>query len=83
MGGIRCQSWYFVLCLFAGKNEESVSFALVDFYESIGIVPMDWIMINTTADESVNEKLITVEWRDGNKRTPYDTATLFTGTACR
>ena len=53
------------------------------FYDSIGVVPMDWIMKKTTADGSVDDKMVTVQWRDGNKRIPYDTVILFKGTACR
>ena len=80
---IRCQSRYFVLCLFTGEKEESANFALVDFYDSIGVVPMDWITKKTTADGSVDDKMVTVQWRDGNKRIPYDAVILFKGTACR
>ena len=72
----RCQSLYLVLYLFTGKKEESADFALVDFYDLIGVVPMDCITMKTTADRSVDEKLVAVEWREGNKRTPYDAVIL-------
>jgi len=49
---------------------------LVDFYDLIGVVPMDCITMKTTADRSVDEKLVAVEWREGNKRTPYDAVIL-------
>jgi len=54
-----------VLCSFtdekeARKQKESPDFALVDFYDSIGVVPMEWVKMKTYTDGLVDDKLATI-----------------------